>query len=83
VNHEQELKRAVHNMIVELMDNGGGTPEEAAKILCDIDSDLNVVFGRDYIERLAKLMSQTELSVLSRAYTALFGQFNKQYFASQ
>jgi hypothetical protein len=83
VNHEQELKRAVHNMLVDLLDNGGGTPEEAAKILCDIDSDLEAKFGRDYIERVATLMSQAELSVLSRAYTALFRQFNEQYFASR
>jgi hypothetical protein len=80
---DQNLQQALHEMIIDLMDEGDGTPEIVAEALCDIYPDLHAKYGREYIEAVARRFFYSELPVLSVAYTALFSEFNKQYFAGQ
>jgi hypothetical protein len=80
MNRDQELKRAVHKMFIAVMDNGGGTAEDVADIICELYPNLSATYGKDHIQRLVVLRLHAELPTLSRAYTAVFAHFNSRYF---
>ena len=80
MNDDRELRRALHEMILDVMDTGGGPPEEAAEAVCEVYPDLRAMYGTDRILRLAMRIFGAELPLLSRAYTALFAHFNRRYF---
>ena len=83
MNHELELKRAVQSTILDVMDSGGGTVDDVIAAMHEVYPNMCDVYGTGYINGVVKAMFYAELPVVSKAYTALFAQFNRQYFTGR
>lgn len=83
VQAPNDLKWALHEVILELMELGGTTPSVAAEEVCKDWPDLAAKYGEERIEQVARTMVDTDLPEASKHYSALFAKYNSKYFDSQ
>jgi hypothetical protein len=79
----EEMKQIIRLLVIELMDNGGTTPEMTCEVIAEDQPERYKALGPDQMLALYREIHESSDPVESARLQDLFGVFNAKYFSGR